>query len=197
MRSPTTRMMNPQDQRAMKSKTFPKDWQIILFAIILFFLAMQSCKTIKDIHRSETRTDSLVKKSEQVHSESQAQTNTNTKITSENQIQEDCDTNVNVMVPVVIRDSAGISKTEYQSVLVPVKFHRTINQKQYTEQNEQKKESGSTVSSKNELNHTQTTRIVKDKSVERFSMPWWMWALIISGVIAAIIFILWRFKFFG
>lgn len=168
-------------------ENFPKDWQIIIFAAILFFMAMQGCTTSKQTQQVSAKEEFITKIIEEIKSNHQAETITETKTTSETQITEDCDTTVWITVP---------GEESAQPIPVTVKFKRTTNHKEFQEQDQKKKESGTTnIDRKEQLSQT-SVKVIKDKTVERTGLPGWSIWIIVLLILAAMAVLLWRLKVF-
>ncbi len=172
---------------------FPKDWQLILFAAIIFFLILQSCSTTKQIHQERTREEIQAKSAEETKTNTQAETNTSTKTTSETVTTEDCDTTVKAWITIDIPNG---KKDTMIKVSVPVKFTRQIKRTEFQQQDQQKKDQGNTNIARNEQLSSKTDKALKDKTVERTGLPGWCIAIIILLILAGVAVLLWRLKVF-
>lgn len=180
----------------MKTETcFPRDWQIILFAAIIFFLALQSCKTTKNVHQVKSNQEIKSATEEKVETSSQAETITKTLATAETQTTEECDTMVWIWAPMV-SDSGTVTTETYEKIAVPIRFKRTTTRKEFTQGEEKKKESQSTTAARKEQLTQKSETVLKDKTVERTGLPGWAIAIIIIFILAGVAVLLWRLKVF-
>ena len=156
------------------------------FCILMFFF-MSGCSTTKGIHQEQSKQEIKSEVLEQTNTDAQAETNTNTKTTSETQITEDCDTTVWITL------NTGIDASP-----IPVKvfFKKTTNHKEYQEQDQQKKEQGTSNVLKKEQLHQKSDVLLKDKTVERTGLPWWAIAILILAIVIGVAVLLWRLKVF-
>jgi cobalamin biosynthesis Mg chelatase CobN len=171
------------------NESFPKDWHIILFGAIMFFLIMQACTTAKEISQVKITGETDYKVKENTNASSQAQTNTKTKKVIETETTEDCDTTVNVWV-----DVPGTNTKE--QVPVNVKVRKTTTRKEFTDQDQQKKESGTTSVDRKEQRKANNTQIAKEKTVERTGLSFWSISIIVLLILAGAAALLWRLKVF-
>jgi Flp pilus assembly protein TadB len=169
---------------------FPKDWQIIIFAAILFFLALQACTTTKQVNQVKQTEETKLKSSEETKTTVQSETKTKTIATAETVTVEECDTAVMVWV------MAGDTNPIIKQILVPVKFKRTINKTEVINQQQENKQQEAAVVTKKEQLNTKTELTAKDKTVERTGLPWWGIAIIVVFILAAIAILLYRRKVF-
>jgi len=174
---------------------FPKDWQLILFAAVVFFLAMQACTTTKQVHQERIIEETKAKVNEETKASTQAETNTKTRTTSETETTENCDSLLWVSVPTGISSKSGHDST-YIKVAVPIKFNRTIKRKEFTDQDQQKKEQGNSNILRKEQLHQKSDLLRKDKTVERTGLPWWAIAILVLAVLIGVAVLLWRLKVF-
>ena len=174
----------------MKSNgKFPKDWQIIMFAAVLFFLALQACTTTKQLHSVATTEQIKANSTEETKTNTGAETNTQTKITAETDITEKCDT----LVPVRYVVNGELAA---EPVYVPIKFVRTTHRKEYTEQTQEKKEETAvTVTSKKQV-AIKNDAVLKDRAVTRSGITWWMIAIAILAILEGIAVYIFKKKLF-
>jgi len=175
------------------NKNFPQDWQIIFFAAIMFFLCLQGCKTTKEMTQVKATEETKIKATEESKSTAETETKTDTRTTAETNTVEECDTSVSVWVN--LSDTESVIQ-EVRQILVPVKFKRTINKKEFTNQLQEKKEQVTAVSDKKDIVSSKTNLQVKEKTVERTGLPWWGIGLIILILLAGVAVLLWRMKVF-
>ena len=171
---------------------FPKDWQLILLAAIMFFLCLQACTTTRKVQLKQTKEETKSTVSTETKTDLQAETNTKTLVTSETVITEDCDTNITVWVKV--KDST--MATTFEEIRVPIKVRKTTHSKVFSDQDQQKKESGNTAINRNEQLNKNSSVSIKNKDVERTIFPWWATAIIVAGVLGALALLLRKLKVF-
>ena len=168
---------------------FPQDWQIITFAAIVFFLALHGCTTTKQLHQVTSTEQTQAKTTEETETTNEAETKTNTKTTAETVINETCDTTIQLW-PVIDGKKAS------QPVDVMVKFNRTINRKEFIDQDQQKNEQGTQNIDRKEILDQKSEVILKDKAVERTGLPWWVIGIVSLILLAGVAVLLWRMKVF-
>jgi hypothetical protein len=169
----------------MKTDTFPKDWQIILFAMIMFFLCLQACTTSKNVQREQTKQETESKSSEAVKTNTDAQTQTTSQIFTETNIVEECDTIIEVSIPIVKKlDSTFVIHDTIIKAKVPVSFTRTTNRKENRQVQEEKKEQTQVSAEKKEQVSQKSETAMVNKQIERAGFPWWAVAM---GVILVIV----------
>lgn len=174
----------------LSNDNFPKDWQLVILAALLFLLCLQACTTTKDLHQLKT-TEQIITKSFQEENKSlESKTNTDTKTTAETFITEECDTAVSVWVTNCDTGSRGTR------VLIPVKFKRITSKKEFTNQQVQKREQGNTTIVKKDQIDQKTELITRDKTVERTVFPWWVIAIIVVFILATVAVLIYRKKGF-
>ena len=172
----------------MKTRNnFPQNWQIIILVAVILFLTIQSCSTAKQVHQETTKVESQVKTTETDTKSVTGETNTLTKINAVTDITESCDTTLSVW-PIIDGVKAD------QPVPVTIKFDRTTHRTEFTDQKQEKKETGiSSVVKKDQI--TQKSEMTKkDKIVERTGFPWWGWVILILVVLTGVAVTLWRMK---
>ena len=172
------------------SDNFPKDWQLAILAALLFFLCLQACTTTKVVHQVKTTEVIKAKTFQEENKSLESNTNTDTKTIAETLITEQCDTAVMVWVTI------GDTGSRVTKILVPVKFKRITEKKEFINQQQQKKEQGSTTIVKKDQITQKTDVIIKDKTVERSGLPWWVIAIIVVFIVAAVAVLLYRRKVF-
>lgn len=155
----------------------------IVFVCLVFILA--SCKTTRETQKQEFKEEVKQENKVETKASAQAETKTETNIASETQIEEDCDTNVTIY--------AVIDGVQADPVVVPIKIHRTIRNKQFTNQTEQKKEEGTLQQSQTSRLEKETASASSDRKVERTRFPGWL-VIVIIVAIAGIVFLIWRRK---
>ena len=166
---------------------FPKDWQIILFAAVMFFLAMQACTTSKELHLERTKEETQVTVAEETKAVATTETKTDTKTTAETEVKETFDTVIRIW-PVVD------GKVADKPVDVPIKGERIIHRKEFTNQQQQKKEHSGTEISRQEQVNEKSEIALRDKTVERTGLPWWAIALLLFAIVAGVVIGIWRYK---
>ena len=166
---------------------FPKDWQIILFAAAMFFLAMQACTTTKQVHQEREKEETWAKINEERKAVETTETKTDIKTTAETEVKETFDTVVRVW-PVLD------GKVADKPVDVPVKGERTIHRKEFINQQQEKKEHSGIEISRHEQVKQKSDIALKDKNVERTGLPWWASALLLFAIVAGVAIGIWRFK---
>jgi nucleotide-binding universal stress UspA family protein len=171
----------------MKKNNFPQDWQLFLFAAIMFFLCLQGCSTSKQVTTDRTEEEIKVKANEEAETDTEAQTKTETKVTSKGKITEKFDTVIKVW-PVVDGKKADIP------VDVNVQGERTTEWEEYAEQKQEKneQEKAKIVKKKQEAKKSDIRH--KDKTVERTGLPWWGIVIIIMAIIAIVAGIVWKIR---
>ncbi len=159
---------------------FPKDWQLILFAAIIFFLAMQSCTTTRQVHQELAKEESLVKVSEETKANMATEIKTEINTTAETEVNESFDTVVRIW-PVVD------GKVSEKPVDVLVKGERTIHRKEFSNQQQQRNEQSNIEVSLNDQRNQKSEVVLKQKTVERTPLPWWGILIIFVFILFAII----------
>ena len=175
----------------MKAKyvDFPRDWQIVLLAAVLFFLCIEACTTTKHLQQDQTKVETQVKATEEIKTNTGADTKTQTRITAETDIIEKCDTTLSVW-PVTDGKKAD------KPVDIKVQFERTTHRNEFTDQSQEKKEQGNTtVVKKEQLNQKSDVQHM-DKTVERTGLPWWAIAILVIAILIGVAVLLWRLKVF-
>jgi hypothetical protein len=168
------------------NKHFPKDWQIILIAAALFFLAMQACTTTKQVHQERIKEETQVTVAEETKVVATSETKTDTRTTAETEVKETFDTVIRIW-PVVD------GKVADKPVDIPIKGERTIYRKEFVTQKQKKQESGTILATHGEMIMANIDHQKFERNVEKVRFPGWF-VIIIIGAIIGVVVLIWRLK---